>query len=299
MGLNQMNVFHGMLAVPGAKLYYKVRGEGPALLILQGGAGDADAPDSLASNLATDFTVITCDRRGLARSPLDDPKQPVTLTQHADDALALLHEITPHPGFVFGSSLGALIGLELLVHYPACIRQLVVHDALAYELLSPEEQQDFLALRKRVGEIALSEGMQSAMRHFLAAIGVDKGDREDDVDPPVSTRERTKSGTFFLSRESRAADIYRLDVDALRAWAHLIIPVYSTSSKQCFPARSAIALARVLGKEALPFPGGHTGYLLHPRGFADALRNALLSNHRQSYVAGPLENSSRLGVKSS
>ena len=32
----------GRLRVPGATLYYKTQGAGPVLLILQGGAGDAD-----------------------------------------------------------------------------------------------------------------------------------------------------------------------------------------------------------------------------------------------------------------
>ena len=50
-----MQVIHGSLVVPGAKLYYKVRGDGPPLLVLQGGAGDADTPDALASTLAANI----------------------------------------------------------------------------------------------------------------------------------------------------------------------------------------------------------------------------------------------------
>ena len=38
------------------------------MLILQGGAGDADGSEALANELARDFTVVTYDRRGLSRS---------------------------------------------------------------------------------------------------------------------------------------------------------------------------------------------------------------------------------------
>lgn len=39
------------LEVRGAILFYKVRGTGPVLLIIQGGAGDADGSDRLADGL--------------------------------------------------------------------------------------------------------------------------------------------------------------------------------------------------------------------------------------------------------
>ncbi len=71
------------LAVPGATIYYKTQGHGPLLLLLQGGDGDADASDSLAAGLINHFTVCSYDRRGLARSPVDDPSAPVDLTTHA------------------------------------------------------------------------------------------------------------------------------------------------------------------------------------------------------------------------
>ncbi|MGG0839021.1 hypothetical protein ABE057_18060 [Bacillus paralicheniformis] len=34
---------HGVLEVPGAKLYYEVRGSGPVLLMIHGGNGDAES----------------------------------------------------------------------------------------------------------------------------------------------------------------------------------------------------------------------------------------------------------------
>jgi pimeloyl-ACP methyl ester carboxylesterase len=62
-------------------LTYKVRGTGPVLLIIQGGAGDADGSDRLADRLIDAYTVVTYDRRGLSRSPPTDVAKHPTMTR--------------------------------------------------------------------------------------------------------------------------------------------------------------------------------------------------------------------------
>jgi len=100
------------LTLPGASLYYKVRGNGPILLVLQGGSGNADTSDGLASFLDHEFTFVSYDRRGLLRSPVADPRKPLTIEQHAEDVRTLVDHISSGPVFMFGTSVGAMIGLE-------------------------------------------------------------------------------------------------------------------------------------------------------------------------------------------
>jgi pimeloyl-ACP methyl ester carboxylesterase len=52
------------LKLPGARLYYEVRGSGPALLLISGGPTDADVYAGLAPVLADKYTVVTYDPRG-------------------------------------------------------------------------------------------------------------------------------------------------------------------------------------------------------------------------------------------
>ncbi|MFE9577852.1 alpha/beta fold hydrolase [Nocardia sp. NPDC006044] len=59
------------LKVPGATLYYEVRGNGPVLLLLPGSGGDAAVFDPIADTLAAHFTVVTLDPRGYSRSIID------------------------------------------------------------------------------------------------------------------------------------------------------------------------------------------------------------------------------------
>ena len=125
----------GTLRVPGAGLYYQTRGTGPVLLLLPGGAGDADNPADLAEQLADRFTVLSYDRRGLSRSTIDDPTEPITLRTHAEDAHHLLAALGTEPAFVVGSSIGALIGLDLATRHPEQVRTLFAHEPPSARLL--------------------------------------------------------------------------------------------------------------------------------------------------------------------
>ena len=116
------------LPVPGATLHYKVRGNGPLLLLLQGGDGDADAAYALAGHLAGDYTVLSYDRRGLSRSPVSDPAAPVGMAVHSEDASRLLAAVGSEPALVFSVSLGAVLGLDLISRHPEQVRLLVAHE---------------------------------------------------------------------------------------------------------------------------------------------------------------------------
>jgi len=266
---------YGTLRVQGATLCYKVRGSGPALLLLQGGGGNADACDALAAQLDSEHTIVSYDRRGLLRSPADDPKQPLTIAAHAEDAVALMDELGLGRALIFGSSLGALVGLEMVQRFPARVELLVAHEPTLVGLLSLEGQARVAALRKEVLEISLREGARAGLRRLLAGMGVNRDDREDDCEPPLSSREQSRSTGFLLVQESRAVDRFKLNLLALGSYASRIVPAFGTTSRLCYPAECAQALAVVLGQSAVEMPGGHNGYVLRPRAFAEALRDAL------------------------
>jgi pimeloyl-ACP methyl ester carboxylesterase len=74
------------LKVPGASLYYEVRGSGPVLLMMPGGPADATAFRTIASQLATHYPVVTYDPRGLSRSKLEGPLDEARIVEvFADD----------------------------------------------------------------------------------------------------------------------------------------------------------------------------------------------------------------------
>jgi pimeloyl-ACP methyl ester carboxylesterase len=117
----------GRVEAIGAAIHYKISGRGPVLLILPGGDGDADASDRLADAL-TGFTVVTYDRRGTPRSPIEDPAEAVTIATHADDAARVLIAVTTHAARAFASGAGTAIGLELVARHPHRVSMLVAFE---------------------------------------------------------------------------------------------------------------------------------------------------------------------------
>src|SRR3954447_13536612 len=123
------------LRVPGATLYYEVRGAGPVLLLICGGNTDADIFARAAGQLAGDYTVVTYDPRGNSRSPLDGPPYAQRIEEHSDDARRLLVEVATGPSAVFGSSSGAIVGLDLVSRHPELVARLVAHEPPMVEVL--------------------------------------------------------------------------------------------------------------------------------------------------------------------
>jgi len=271
------------LKVPGASLYYTVRGAGPILLMLQGGAGDAEASNGIAGYLAGSYTLIMYDRRGMSRSKLDEIPEALWLETHSDDAHRLLAALTTEPAFVFGSSIGALIGLDLAARHPEQVRVLVAHEPPAYELLPGAERTQAERTHDEIQEAYRREGMAGAMKKLAAASGVDFSDREPDVQMPAitpdaapeATARRAASMTFFLTHDAPAVRRYTLDIASLKAAPTRIVPAGGSNSREAQPRRCAATLADRLGTEMVEFPGGHTGYVLRPRAFAAKLRAVL------------------------
>jgi len=263
------------LRVPGAALHYKTQGTGPLLLMLQGGDGDADGTDALAKHLVDRYTVLSYDRRGLSRSTLDDPSAALDLSTHADDASRLLTAVTDEPALVFGASLGALLGLDLIAHHPEQVQLLVAHEPPATELLAAPERDEAARGQEEVEDLYRREGVGAAMRRFVAITGVNLNDREPDVEIAQPKPERVANLEFFLTHDAPAVRRYRLDLDALHACASRIVPAAGRTPGDGFVHRCAQALADELGRPLVEFPGGHAGFVLHPRAFAARLLEVL------------------------
>jgi pimeloyl-ACP methyl ester carboxylesterase len=112
--------------IRGTTIYAEVRGEGPAILIIPGGAEDAEGWRPVAERLQGHL-VVTYDRRGTLRSGREDwPGR--GSTQHADDAAALLDALTIDDALVFGGSSAGIVAVELALRYPSRIRRALVFE---------------------------------------------------------------------------------------------------------------------------------------------------------------------------
>jgi len=270
-----MNTTTEHIDVPGARLYVTVSGSGPVLLIAQGGTHDADGAAALAAEL-TDLTVVSWDRRGLSRSTVEPGEGALTLSVHADDACRVLDRVAPGgPAFMFGSSIGALVGLDLLVRRPDRVRRLVAHEPPIPALLDATRRKELVGFQERLESTHRAEGPLAAMREFITAFGVNPDDREPQVRLPPRGPHELANVERFLAVDAPAVRRYRLDLEALRTHAGALVVAVGASSRATLHAASALALASALGTEAAELPGGHGGYSTHPRAFAAALRALL------------------------
>jgi len=261
------------LPVDGAALSYSVHGTGPFLLLIAGGEGGGEGYHDLADALAGRHTVVTYDRRGALGSPVDDPNQDVRLETHTEDAHCLLKLLTNTPVEIFGSSAGALVGLDLMIQHPEQVRLLVAHEPPVEGILASFDQS-----QAEIADALREGGGPSALQKFFSRTGIQFNDLEPGVVLPApNPQEAVLRGQALMRYTFPAVHRYRLDVEALRHVAeHVPLVLAVSSSGQNTPVyQCTLTLAAHLGKKMSVFPSHHSGYIAYPRAFAARLEELL------------------------
>lgn len=265
------------LQLPGATLYYESWGSGPMLLLIAGGNDDASVFEGLAGSLARDYRVVTYDPRGHSRSPLDGPPEDQRIEVHSDDARRLLETVADGPVAVFGSSSGAIVGLDLIVRNPAWVVRLVAHEPLLLEVLP--DADTWRAFVAEVYDTYRRKGARPAMRKFAAGIGLEAAAPRRGAErlPEVTARRKQMAGNldFFFAHEVVPFTRYLPGLPALDANKARIVLAGGQDSRAHLPYRVAARLAERFGTQVVDFPGGHAGYVSQPAAFAAKLREML------------------------
>jgi pimeloyl-ACP methyl ester carboxylesterase len=251
------------LPVPGARLCYEVRGEGPVLLLMPVGPADGSIFGGVAAHLATDYTVVTYDPRGLSRSKLDGPVDDEHLVETlADDVHRLLAAVGDDKAFVFANSGGAIIALDLAVRHPDQIATLVAHEPPRFGP-AREDGDDLHEVYRR-------KGVRVAMTKFMVEAGLGE--------PPAELLESMETSTdfaFFLGHYIVGLRRHETNIAALRRVPCRIVPAVGMESRGELAHLGGLGLAEILDTEAEVFPGGHGGFMSHPEEFARRLGEIL------------------------
>ncbi|WP_030546276.1 alpha/beta fold hydrolase [Streptomyces albus] len=266
----------GSLQVSGATLHYEERGSGPVLLLIPGGAADAGLYAGTAGGLAAaGYTVVAYDPRGLSRSTLDGPLTDQRVKDWADDAHALLELHSPgEPAYVFGSSSGAIVALDLLARYPERLRRVVAHEPPLLEVL--DDPAPHRALFAEVREVFRTEGAGAAMTRFAEGLGGQREEAEAATELAPEIREMAPrmhaNLPVFLEHMLYPFATTPPDIAALRRAADRLVLAVGRDSREQVPLSGpATRLARLLGTDVAEFPGGHLGITEHPKEFAQRL----------------------------
>jgi pimeloyl-ACP methyl ester carboxylesterase len=270
-----MRLITDRLAVPGASLYYEVRGQGPALLLIPSGNGDGTPLVPLAETLSDEYTVITYDRRGFSRSPLEGPVGDDRIADDAHDIGALLEHLADGPAAVFGSSSGAIVAIATLERHPDLIRTVVVHEPPLASVLPDAER--WLQFYADLFQTYRTSGVEAARKAFRAGMGMEattKASRKTEL-PPDQLEEMLarirRNYVFWFEHELLPYPAYRPDLVLLKSLSDKLILAGGELSRDGFPYRPNTILAQHTGNEIVHLPGGHVGYVTHPDEFGAAL----------------------------
>lgn len=115
------DVATGFAEVNGTSLYYEVRGEGPALVLIQGGNLVQEMWQDQLEEFSREYRVVTYDVRGFGRSgPWGLP------FRACDDLKALLDFLGIERAHLVGLSLGGRIAVDFALEYPERVGALVL-----------------------------------------------------------------------------------------------------------------------------------------------------------------------------
>jgi pimeloyl-ACP methyl ester carboxylesterase len=250
--------------VNGIDLYYEVYGEGPPILGIHGTPSSAVLWVEAAKELGTRGRCIIYDRRGFFRSGHPEPFETVDLSDHVDDAAALLNVLAATPAVVIGRSTGGQIALDFAHRFPDRVKAMVLLEPAVFSV-DPEAAAWADRLRRRVLKAAAERPSSASEAVFREALG----DRAWDALPEQLRQLFAAASTAVLAEiRGQGLDLSEQPLDlSSEELARIGQPTLIVSSEDSpgvlrrVNDRLADALPRT---EQVHVPGGHLINPAHP-----------------------------------
>jgi 3-oxoadipate enol-lactonase len=249
-------------------LTHRIEGDGPAVVLLNGGMMSLSAWEPLAARLRERYRVLRFDFRGQLLSPGAPPS---TLAGHASDVAALLDHVGWRAAHFVGTSYGAEVAIELAAQAPE--RALSLFLVAAMDRATPEFRRQSERTRAVLAEVLaggergpffdlLVEGAYSpAYRQRAAATLATRREQIDQL--PLAWFE----GVLGMVDAVEAFDLGDR-LSAVRAPACVVL---SRADAMMDPERSR-ALAAAIGAELVEHPNaGHALVAEEPEWIARVL----------------------------
>jgi pimeloyl-ACP methyl ester carboxylesterase len=247
----------------GADLVCDVQGQGPLLLLIPGGNGNGKRYAPLMTQVASDYTVVTFDRRAEGRSG-GDRNVDLDMAQMARDAAAVIRAMGAVSAVVFGNSAGANIGIKLAEDHPGLVQALIAHEPPVMAIL-PDAHKE-LQLVRDVYATYLAQGAPAAMKQFAQSL---VGFERPLVAPGDQSRE---SFDHFMQHSYVNISTYKPDLDKIKRSGVRIVTAAGRASADAYYARTARVIADRLGCPYVEMSGHHLAFVAQPAVFAAELR---------------------------
>ncbi|WP_018111600.1 alpha/beta fold hydrolase [Thermus igniterrae] len=251
-----------------ARLRYKVEGEGPRVVLLNGLFQRLESWDPVVPHLGG-YTLLRYDMRGQGES--EAPEGAYTPEVHAQDLLGLLEGLGWEEAALVGLSNGGVVALNLALLAPRRVRALALACTTPYlDAALRAKAESWLHALKTGGtplrlRVALpwvyGAGFLNAHPELLAPEGLQSLASQ-------APTERAQEGLLlgFLGLEDLRPRLKALRLPAL---------VLYGEEDLLFPRPYAQALAEALGARLQALPTGHAAPLEDPLAFTRAVRSFL------------------------
>ena len=140
---------NGYVDVVGGRLYYEVKGDGHAVVLIHAGFLDRRMWDEQFELFAKDFNVIRYDVRGFGKS-----SRPTEKYSDIEDLSALLTTLKIDKVYLVGLSNGGRIAIDFTINHPSKVDALVLvgSGVSGYETAGAEEDKVWEEFNKQIDE---------------------------------------------------------------------------------------------------------------------------------------------------
>ena len=248
-----------------AKLRYRLEGEGPPVVLLNGIFQRLESWDPVLPHL-TGFTLLRYDMRGQGES--EAPEGIYTPRVHAEDLLALLNRLGWEKAALVGLSNGGVVAMEAALLAPERFAALVLCCTTPYldVALRAKVESWLHALKAGGTKLRLRVALPWVFgRSFLEAhpeLLAEEGLRNLAAQAPTEAAQERLLLGFLTLNDLRPR---------LKALALPALVLYGTEDL-LFPQAYASDLAQALRARLRALPAGHAAPLETPQAFAQAVR---------------------------
>lgn len=239
-------------------IYYEERGEGTPILCIHGTSSSALVWGREMGEISARGRCIMYDRRGCFRSERPDPYDTTAVTDHGDDAAALLDALDAAPALIIGRSYGGAIAVDVALRYPNKVIALALLEP-ALMTLDPGTAEWGDPFAARILEIAERDPSGVAQAFLTEVVGDEAWQSF-----PNELKQMFIGNGPAIAAEFRGGDL-DVSVDELRTIRQRSLVVTSKESPEPFRKVDAVLVDALPNSEHAWVEGGHLISPAHPR----------------------------------
>lgn len=170
------NTTEGFIDVPGGRVWYESRGEGPGILLLHGGPGADSGYLAPLMDLAADgYQVIRYDQLGSWKSDKPDDLTLWEVPRFVDEIEAVREHLGLDTMRLIGQSWGAFLALEYSLQHQDRLASLVLYSGAASTAQCVEGMNDLRSLLPEKTQLMMARFEatgQTSHPEYLSAFGI-------------------------------------------------------------------------------------------------------------------------------